>query len=203
MKKLNVFLVLFFLILTKGYTQENSSKPELRLSYITGVVGPVGRNLEMIKFSADPTSLISGFDLKMIFPTKRENLHWLLGTFFQDGEDNGGYYSSSQSSSNNNTLAGAIYLGPQISTSFKYVNFLAYISGGIFSISDGTTVITQNEILFNSVSHYTAAGTKSGLGLSFRYKSISLTGGYQIFMTSAKNSTLAYQGIEIGIGVKF
>lgn len=192
MKKLNVFAILFFLISIMGFTQENSSKIEVRLSYITGTLGPVGRNLEMIKSSAYQTSLISGYDLKMFVPTKRENFKWLLGTFYQDGEE-----------TSSNTLVGALYFGPQISTHCKYVNFTAYISAGIFSVSDEIVVKEQNNVLYNSVSNYTAPGTKSGLGLSFSYKSVNLTGGYQIFMTSTKSSTTAYHGIEFGVGVKF
>lgn len=44
------------------------------------------------------TTLISGYDLKLIFPTKRANLQWLLGTFYQDGEE-----------LESNTLVGALY----------------------------------------------------------------------------------------------
>lgn len=192
MKNLNVFLVLFFLFITKGYTQETCQKPELRLSFINGIAGPIEQTIELTKFGASRTSLISGYDLKMIIPTKRENLQWLLGTFYQDGEE-----------SSSKTLVGALYFGPQLSTHFKYVNFLAYISAGIFNVSDEIFVKEQNNVLYNSVSNYTAPGTKSGLGLSFCYKGISLNAGYQIFITSAKNSTIAYHGIEFGIGVKF
>lgn len=192
MKKLNVSLVLLLLILTKGYTQENSQKPELRLSFITGIAGPIDQTIELTKIGASRTSLIRGYDLKMIISTKRENLQWLLGTFYQDGEE-----------SNSKTLVGALYFGPQISTHFKYVNFSAYISAGIFNVSDEIFVTEQNNVLYNSVSNYTAPGTKSGLGLSFCYKGISLNGGYQIFITSAKSSTIAYHGLEIGVGIKF
>lgn len=192
MKKLNVFAILLFLISAKVIAQENSQKLELRLSYITGVLGPVGRDLEMIESSAYQTSLINGYDLKMIVPTKRENFQWLLGTFYQDGEE-----------SNSETLIGGLYFGPQLSTHCKYVNFVTYISAGVFSVSDEIVIKEQNNVLYDSVSNYTAPGTKSGIGLSLSYKSISLTGGYQIFITSAKSGTSAYHGIEFGVGVKF
>lgn len=162
------------------------------MSYITGVPGSTARTGEMIQNSVFPTSLISGFDLKMIFPSRRENIQWLLGSFYQDGED-----------SNTNALVSAIYFGPQLSTKFRYVNFSAYISAGIFNVSDEITVKSYDETIFNSVSNYTSVGTKSGLNLSFCYKSLTLAVGYQIFMTSSKNAAFAYHGIELGLGVKF
>ena len=203
MKNLNVFLALFFLIVVKGYNQENNSNPELRLSFITGNLASISQTFELAKFGASRTSLISGYDLKMIIPTKRENLQWLLGTFFQEGQDGSIALSYPSQHDESKTLGGAIYFGPQLSTNLKYVNFSAYISAGIFSFSDEVTVAKDYEIIYHSGSHFTAPGIKSGLALSFCYKRLSLTGGYQISMTSAQNSTIAYQGIEFGVGVKF
>lgn len=192
MKRLNVFLILFFLILTNGYTQENSSTPEIRLSYIAGSLGSVSQTYAMTKFGASQTSFLSGYDLKMVFPTRRENIQWLLGTFYQDGAEG-----------TNNTLVGSLYFGPQLSTHFKYVNFLTYISAGLFYVSDESLVLNQNTIVYNSISKYTAPGTKSGLGVSFSYKRLKLTGGYQLFITSGNNHTVAYHGVEVGVGVEF
>ena len=192
MKKIKVLAVLFFLFLTNAYSQENVSKPEIRLSYIVGSLGSVGQTYESIKYGASHTSVISGYDLKMIFPTKRANLQWLLGTFYQDGEE-----------LESNTLVGALYFGPQLSTSFKYVNFTAYISGGVFCVSDEVMVRPQNPIEYYSLSNYAAPGTKSGLGLRFSYKKVNLAGGYQIFMAAANKSAVTYHGLEFGIGMRF
>lgn len=191
MKQLKVLVIILCILVTKGFTQNNNSKVEVRLSYLNSTLGSV-HNQEMINSSARQTSSISGYDLKMMLPTKRENFRWLIGSFYQDGDlgDSG-------------ALIGAVYIGPQISTKFRYVNFETYISAGIFGVSDKVAQRNQNSVVYGSVSNYTAPGTKSGLGISLSLWRLCLTGGYQIFIAAGNNHAVAYHGAEIGVGVKF
>lgn len=204
MKKIAFFYFLFlsYSVSSQNFISEENRSSEIRgsLMFSTSLAGYVG--------ASQPTYLLTGFDVKTVVNSKKkQNLSFLIGAFFQKGSNNGASsydnYQVLVYASSSSTYGGGIYFGPQISTHYKYINLSAYIAGGVFSFHDEILEVKNKIILYQKDSDFTSLGTKAGVNISFVYKWISLTGGYQIFVTAGDQSTLLYHGIEVGLGVKF
>lgn len=193
-------VLLFSLLLLSTincFSQGQNITPEIRISIMNGLPRLNDQHFEIEKYDADRTSILAGFDLKLIFPSGKQNMQWISGAFYQQGEDWAGSYDEAR------TVIGALYFGPQLSTSCKFINFSAYVSAALCSVSDEVLVTESDEIVYSSISNYTAPGTKAGLNLSFHLGKVNLVTGYQAFMTAGKNSANFYHGIEAGLGVHF
>lgn len=211
MKKTVFFF--FFLFLSYSVSSQNSISEDNRSSEIrvSLMLSTSLANLEEAHLygNADQTYLLTGFDVKIIVNSKKKkNISFLMGAFFQKGSN----ISSSQYDNINNVLiytnssstyGGGIYFGPQVSTHYKYINLRAYLAGGVFSFHDEIISVKNRIGLYQNRSDFTSLGTKAGVNISFVYKWISLTGGYQVFVTAGDQSTLLYHGIEVGLGLKF
>lgn len=209
MKKIVFFYLLF---LSYSVSAQNSISEEDRTSELRGSL-MFSTSLAALEEAynygnTEPTYLLSGFDVKTIVNSKKkQNLSFLMGAFFQKGSNSGSTsYDINHvlvNASSSSTYGGGIYFGPQVSTHYKYINLTAYIAGGVFSFHDEILEVENKIILYQKYSDFTSPGTKAGVNISFLYKWISLTGGYQIFVTAGDQSTLLYHGIEVGLGVKF
>jgi len=198
-----VVLLAFFIPLLGISQEKNEFHPEIRLSILFANSGPRNGIIEMAKYGGMRTEFIHGNDLQMVFPTRLRYFSLIWGTFYFEGEEStGGYYYINKGYSNQ-LLGGALYIGPQLSTNFRYVNLEAYLAGCIFSVNDELTVSQNQEVLFNSVSNYTAPGLKSGFNLKIGYKHIGLYTGFSFFTTSGKESTLFYKVVDFGLSYKF
>lgn len=198
-----IFVLLVIFIPFFGKSQKKEYHPEIRLSILFANSGPRNGIIEVAEYSGTRTEFIHGYNLQMVFPTRLRYFSLIGGTFYFEGEEStGGYYYINKGYSNQ-LLGGALYIGPQLSTNFRYVNLEAYLAGCIFSVNDELTVMQNQKILFNSVSNYTAPGLKSGFNLKIGYKHIGFCTGFSIFTTSGKESTLFYKVVDFGLSYKF
>lgn len=198
------FILVIIFIPIFGISQEKKEyHPEIRLSVFFANSGPRNGINEMAKYGGMRTEFIHGNNLQMVFPTRFRYFSWIGGTFYFEGEESTGDYYYVKKGYSNQLLGGALYTGPQLSTKFRYVNLEAYLTGCIFSVNDELTVTQNQEVLFNSVSNYTAPGLKSGFNLKIGYKHIGLCTGFSIFTTSGEESTLFYKVVDFGMSYKF
>ncbi len=191
-----LFLFLFFSIQVLSQTERNN---EWRLSYLAGF--SYGQpSASGVLTEADFPDLISGADLKMIFPSKKRNMNWLLGSMFVSDHDS--YSSFASSTARSASYGGGIYFGPELFTRFSVFQFSTYISGGLFSFHNDMLEVVDNSEKFNLNSNFTAQGVKSGINLQQDLKYVTLNLGYQAFATASQNSTMLRIGPELGLGLK-
>lgn len=199
----NKLIVFVFIIgLQNSFAQDKMEfHPEIRLSWFGANSGPSNASIyEFESFNgALRNSYLTGFNLCMLFPTKFEHFSWIAGTFYFEGTSDAAsvYYSK-----NSEQYGGVLYFGPQLSTNFKFINLEGYIAGGVFSISDEFFVKDEQQV-YSSLSKYTAPGIKSGFNLKISLKNVFLFTGFNLFTTSAKESTLLYKAIDFGVGYMF
>ena len=197
-------------ILTAQTTDDiHRYKGEIKVKYV------LSSSLEKLiladqMYDQTPTSNLTGFEIQIKFLAKQPHLEWLSGAFFQRGLTYGSLQYTpisngwvTTSTNYTSTYGGGVYFGPCISTDYKYVNVSSYFAGGIFSFHDEMFKAEQGVIVYSHNANFTAPGSKAGISLDFSYKAVTLSLGYQIFVTAGQGSTLLYHGFEGGLGIKF
>ncbi len=148
-----------------------------------------------VELYPEPTWMLGGIDLKMLLDTKLRHTQFMIGSTYLSGQN-----EPNESS----TYGGGFYVGPYISSGGKWIQFSAYLGVGVFSFHDDILQWDSNQklLLYSKESNFTALGSKSGCGLVFNIKNVSLNIGYQIFATASEKSAIVQHGFEAGLGIR-
>jgi len=143
----------------------------------------------------EPTYALRGMDIKILFNTNIQYISFMTGSTILIGEN-----LPNESS----TYGGGCYFGPYLSVGRKWIRPWAYIGLGMFSFHDDIMRLNSTGLIdYYQESNFSSFGTKSALGFSIVFKSLSFNLGYQFFTTASDKTTLLQHGYETGIGIKF
>ncbi len=191
--KLSV-LMLLLSVSANLFCQKNDKNIRFMASYAMSNALQVP-SVNDVELYPEPTWMLGGIDLKILLDTKLPQAQFMIGSTYLSGQN-----TPNESS----TYGGGFYVGPYISSADKWIQFSAYLGVGVFSFHDDIIQWNSNQklLLYSKESNFTALGSKSGCGLVFNIKNISLNVGYQIFATASKKTAIVQHGFEAGFGIQ-